>query len=243
MSKFYDELASWWHLISNPEDYADEAAFFLSLLSEITSRPDPTLLELGSGGGNNALHMKAAFSSAMLVDLSPQMLQMSKQINPECEHLAGDLRTTRLNRTFDAVFIHDALDYMTSLEDLRQAIETAFLHCKTGGIALFVPDTVRETFEPSTDHGGEDGEGRGVRYLEWTYDPDASDDLYITDYIFVLREDGKPVRVEHDQHTLGLYSCDEWLRLLQDVGFEAEYVIDPFDRHVFIGRRTDVRRD
>jgi hypothetical protein len=243
MLKFYDELASWWHLISNPADYADEAAFFLPLFSEVTSRSHATMLELGSGGGNNALHMKSSFSSVTLVDLSPQMLQMSEEINPGCEHLTGDMRTIRLNRTFDAVFVHDALDYMTSLEDLQQAIETVFVHCKAGGMALFVPDTVRETFEPSTDHGGEDGEGRGVRYLEWTYDPDESDHTYITDYIFVLREDDKSVRVEHDQHTLGLYSRDEWLRLLQDVGFEAEYIIDPFDRHVFIGRRTDVRRN
>ncbi len=237
MPGFYEELAIWWPLISNPDDYAEEAAFFLPLLSDMTSKPFATLLELGSGGGNNALHMKSAFDSVTLTDLSPHMLTVSRQLNPDCEHLQGDMRTLRLNRTFDAIFVHDAIDYMTTADDLRRAFETAFVHCKSGGMALFVPDTVRETFEPSTDHGGEDGAGRSIRYLEWAYDPDESDDTYITDYVFVLRKEGQPVTIVHDQHTLGLFSRDLWLTLLREVGFEAHFVIDPFDRHLFIAHK------
>jgi SAM-dependent methyltransferase len=237
MTKFYEELAVWWPLISAVEDYREEADYFLPLLSDSTNRPTATLLELGSGGGSNAFHMKSAFTSVTLVDLSPQMLDVSRQLNPDCEHLQGDMRTVRLNRTFDVVFIHDAIEYMTTLDDLRKAIETAFMHCKSGGLALFVPDTVRETFEPSTDHGGEDGDERSVRYLEWTYDPDETDTTYITDYVFVLRQDNQPVRIEHDQHVLGLFARDEWLRLLHETGFDAEFVIDPFERHVFVARK------
>ena len=35
------------------------------------------------------------------------------------------LRTLRLGRAFDVVFIHDAIDYMTTHHDLRLALETA----------------------------------------------------------------------------------------------------------------------
>jgi SAM-dependent methyltransferase len=237
MQKFYNDLAKWWPLISPPADYAEEVDFFLPLLAEVTARPPVTLLELGSGGGSNALHMKSAFSAVTLVDLSPQMLEVSRQLNPDCEHIQGDMRTVRLGRAFDAVFIHDAIEYMTTLDDLRQALETAFIHCKPGGMALFVPDDVRETFAPSTDHGGEDGEGRSIRYLEWSYDPDESDTTYVTDYVFVYREGDQPVTVEHDQHILGLFAREDWLRLLREVGFTADFVIDPFERHVFVGRR------
>jgi hypothetical protein len=233
----YTDLAKWWPLVSNPNDYADEAAFFLTLFAEITARQPATLLELGSGGGNNALHMKSAFSAVTLTDLSPQMLDISRTLNPDCEHLQGDMRTIRLNRTFDAVFIHDAIEYMTTLDDLRQSIETAFIHCKSGGMAVFVPDTVRETFEPSTDHAGEDGEDRGVRYLEWSYDPDESDTNYITEYVFVFCEGDKPIYIEHDQHTLGLFAITDWLQLLRETGFTADFVIDDYERHVFIARK------
>lgn len=237
MSIFYDKLASWWPLISPPSEYAEEAAFFLSLLAETAALPSATLLELGSGGGNNAVHMKPAFSSVTLVDLSEHMLAVSRDLNPDCEHVQGDLRTVRLGRTFDVVFVHDAIDYMTTVEDLEQALQTLFIHCKSGGIALLVPDNLRDTFASSTDHGGEDGEGRSVRFLEWTYDPDESDTTYTTDYVFVLREEGQPVKVEYDQHVGGLFRLDQWLALLAQVGFTAEFVIDPYARHVFVAHK------
>lgn len=237
MSIFYDKLAGWWPLISPPSEYAEEAAFFLSLLAETAALPSATLLELGSGGGNNAVHMKPAFSSVTLVDLSEHMLAVSRDLNPDCEHVQGDLRTVRLGRTFDVVFVHDAIDYMTTVEDLEQALQTLFIHCKSGGIALLVPDNLRDTFASSTDHGGEDGEGRSVRFLEWTYDPDESDTTYTTDYVFVLREEGQPVKVEYDQHVGGLFRLDQWLALLAQVGFNAEFVIDPYARHVFVAHK------
>lgn len=237
MSIFYDKLAGWWPLISPPSEYAEEAAFFLSLLAETAALPSATLLELGSGGGNNAVHMKPAFSSVTLVDLSEHMLAVSRDLNPDCEHVQGDLRTVRLGRTFDVVFVHDAIDYMTTVEDLEQALQTLFIHCKSGGIALLVPDNLRDTFASSTDHGGEDGEGRSVRFLEWTYDPDESDTTYTTDYVFVLREEGQPVKVEYDQHVGGLFRLDQWLALLAQVGFTAEFVIDPYARHVFVAHK------
>ena len=49
--KLYGELASWFHLLSWPADYAEEAEFARTLLVEPNSPPLLTLLELGSGGG------------------------------------------------------------------------------------------------------------------------------------------------------------------------------------------------
>jgi SAM-dependent methyltransferase len=237
MHKLYTELGTWWPLLSPPDDYLDEASFFYEVLVAAGLPPAPTLLELGCGGGNNAVHLKAPFSHVTLTDLSPQMLAVSRTLNPECEHLLGDMRTLRLGRVFDVVFIHDAIDYMTTQDDLRLALDTAFVHCTPGGLALIVPDHVRETFEPSTDHGGSDGEGRALRYLEWTYDPDQTDTTYTVEYAYLLREDARPTRIEHDQHICGLFPRDEWLRLLCEVGFQPEVTRDHYGRDVFVARR------
>jgi SAM-dependent methyltransferase len=237
MHKLYTELGTWWPLLSPPDDYLDEASFFYEVLVAAGLPPAPTLLELGCGGGNNAVHLKAHFSQLTLTDLSPQMLEVSRTLNPECEHLLGDMRTLRLGRTFDVVFIHDAIDYMTTQDDLRLALDTAFVHCTPGGLALVVPDHVRETFEPSTDHGGSDGEGRALRYLEWTYDPDQTDTTYTVEYAYLLREDDQPTRIEHDQHICGLFPRDEWLWLLCEVGFQPEVTRDHYGRDVFVARR------
>jgi trans-aconitate methyltransferase len=237
MHKLYAELASWWPLLSPPDDYLDEVEFFQKVLLAEGLPPAPTLLELGCGGGSNAVHLKASFAQVMLTDLSPQMLAVSRTLNPDCEHLVGDMRTLRLERTFDMVFIHDAIDYMTTLHDLRLALDTAFLHCAPGGLALIVPDYVRETFEPETDHGGTDGDGRALRYLEWTYDPDDTDTTCTTDYVYLLRENDQPVRIVHDQHICGLFPRGEWIRLLREVGFQPEITRDQYERDVFVARR------
>ena len=195
----------WFHLLTAPEDYAEEAAFYRHLLTEACVKPPiDTVLELGSGGGNNALHMKAHFQLT-LTDLSPQMLDLSRTINPELEHIQGDMRTLRLDREFDAVFVHDAVVYMTTEDDLAAAIRTAFVHCRPGGGALFAPDHTRENFKPSTDHGGHDGaDGRALRYLEWTWDPDPTDTAYTVDFAYLLREADGSVHVEQDRHIEGV---------------------------------------
>ena len=72
------------------------------------------------------------------------------------------MRTVRLGRTFDCVFVHDAVCYMTTEHDLRAAIATAAAHCRPGGVVLMAPDYVRETFRPGTDHGGHDGAERSA---------------------------------------------------------------------------------
>jgi SAM-dependent methyltransferase len=240
--KLYNELAAWWPLMSAPHDYAEEAAGYQRILLEASGIPAQTLLELGSGGGNNASHLKARFS-LVLVDRSPGMLRVSRALNPECEHVEGDMRTVRLNRQFDAVFVHDAVVYMTTEADLRRAIETAYVHCKPGGAALFAPDHVRENFRPSTDHGGHDDGQRGLRYLEWTWDPDPSDSSYIVDYAYLLRDADGTIRVERDRHVEGLFARGDWLRLMAAAGFQPDVVpfehseLEPGEYEVFIGRK------
>jgi SAM-dependent methyltransferase len=217
--RLYTDLAPWFHLLTQPADYAEEAAFFQKIFESSGVSPMETLLELGSGGGNNASHLKRRFRLT-LADLSPDMLALSRTINPECEHIQGDMRSVRLGREFDAVFIHDAICYMTSEDDLLRALQTAFVHCRPGGIALFVPDETCESFQPSTDSGGHDGADRSLRYLEWDWDPDPSDSTYITDFAYLLREPNRSVRCLYDRHILGLFPTQTWLDLISAAGFQ-----------------------
>ncbi|MDH5196853.1 MAG: class I SAM-dependent methyltransferase [Gemmatimonadota bacterium] len=236
----YRELADWWPILSAPEDYAEAAHFYQRVLLSACAFTPRTLLELGSGGGNSASHLKQHFEMT-LVDLSPNMLKVSQKLNPECEHVLGDMRTARLGRQFDAVFIQDAIVFMLSKQDLTMAIETAFLHCRPGGAALFAPDYTRETFEASTTHGGHDRGNRCLRYLEWTWDPDIADTTYISDMVYALRDETDEVRCLHDRHTCGLFGHDDWLAMMAQAGFKAKALpfevgeIEPSPAHVFFG--------
>lgn len=223
--RFYGELARWWPLISPVEEYAEEMAFVAPLLAS-ASIPVREVLELGCGGGHNAAHLRERFTMT-LSDLSPEMLDVSRRLNPGNEHHLGDMRTLRLGRAFDAVFLHDAVSYMTSEDDLRQAIATAYAHCRPGGVAVLLPDETAQTWAPGADHGGVDGpDGRGVRFLEWSWDPDPADTWTVTEYAFLLREADGSVRTVHETHRTGLFAREVWLKLLAEAGFTAELVVE-----------------
>lgn len=232
----YHDLAAWWPLLSAPEDYEGEAEYIRTVLEDVVSGSLNTMLELGSGGGNNASFLKRYFELT-LVDISIEMLAVSKELNPESEHLHGDMRTVRLNKIFDVVLLHDAIMYMTTEDNLRQALQTAWSHCRRGGAVIILPDYVKETFQPSTRHGGHDGFDRALRYLEWTYDPDERDSSFITEFAYLLRTPDGNVSIYHDRHYMGLFSRQTWLKCLQNIGFQVEMRADPYQREIFLGMR------
>ena len=220
--QMYDSIADWWPVISPPSEYAEEVALYVEMIHAPARRPVREVLELGSGGGNNASHMKHSFAMT-LVEPADGMREISRKLNPECTHLPGDMRSVRLGRTFEAVFVHDAVMYMSTENDLRAALETVAAHLAPGGVALVAPDATTETFSEATEHGGgEDESGRRARYLEWTLPPEPGGTAFGVHYAFLLREPDGRVRVVHDVHREGLFPRATGLRLFDEVGLAAE---------------------
>ncbi|MBI4912362.1 MAG: class I SAM-dependent methyltransferase [Acidobacteria bacterium] len=240
--RLYRELAEWYPLLTPVEDYAEGAAFYRSLFETHGRRPPRTLLDLGSGAGHNAAHLKATLACT-LVDLAPAMLALSRRLNPECEHAQGDMRSIRLGRVFDCVLLHDAVSYMATRADLASAIATAYEHTAPGGVALFQPDFIAETFEPDTEMGGSDANGRGMRYLEWRWIPEEGQEMYLTDMAYLLRDEKGNAETFHDRHVMGLFPRALWLNVMAGAGFHPLAV--PFLHHsysdtgheVFLGLR------
>lgn len=235
--RLYTELAAWWPLFSPPEHYTQEAAELWPVLLTLPDAPPATMLELGSGGGSMASHFKSRLSLT-LSDRSEQMLAISQSVNPECEHVHGDMRSLDLGRLFDLVFIHDAIMYLTDEPSVRAALATAYRHCRPGGGLLVAPDWVSETFRAETECGGEDApDGRGLRYLEWTWDPDPADQTYEAAFAFLLRDADGSLHVDRDRHRFGLFPRAIWLDWMTAAGFTAASQLDSSGRDIFTGTR------
>jgi SAM-dependent methyltransferase len=240
--RLYTDLTPWYRLVDPPADHADEAAVFQAAFERAAVQRPETLLELGAGAGHNALHLKRRFRCT-LTDVAESMLALSRELNPECEHLLGDMRSLRLDRMFDAILVHDAIVYMTTEEDLAAAARTAFLHTAPGGAAIFAPDALREAFRETTETiEGDDG-ARALRCLHWTWDPDPADSTCVVDFAFLLRE-GSTVRAVHDRHVEGLFSRRDWRRILGGAGYQVEIIGRPIDDgredEIFLCRRPAV---
>jgi SAM-dependent methyltransferase len=234
----YADLAEWWPLLSPPSVYEEEAAELRPLLLAAADAPPVTLLELGAGGGSLAYHLKNDLQLT-LNDLSPDMLAVSRVLNPECAHVAGDMRTLDLAGTFDLVLINDAIMYATTPADAGAVIATAARHCRPGGGLMLIPDFVAETFE-ADENTGECGtpDGRGLRYVERKWDPDPRDDTYETVYDFTLRHADSSLDTSREVHHYGLFPRASWLAWLTAAGFAATSRLDPWGRDVFIGRKA-----
>ena len=233
----YERLAPWFHLLSPPADYDDEAREILELMEAGADAPVVDVLELGSGGGSLASRFEPGLRLT-LTDPAAGMLELSERINPDAEHVRADMRDVRLGRTFDAVFAHDAITYMRTEADLQAALATAFEHVRPGGGAVFAPDWVLDTFEPASESGGsDDASGRGVRYLEWDRPVEADGVTVITDYVIVTREPDGTTEVHHDEHRLGIFPRSTWMRLLAEVGFDARRIDGSQGLDIFVGAR------
>ncbi len=241
--RLYHELAEWWPLISPPREYAEDAASIRAAFG-LAEAPVRDVLDLGSGGGGIAVHLKDRLALT-LVDISERMLEVSRALNPECEHVCGDMRTVRLGRLFDAVLVHDAIDYVTDLAELKLVIQTAYAHCRPGGLAVFTPDHTAETFRAGAAGGGGSGAGgRQASFQERTSDPDPADDWIVAEYEFTLRDRDGCERVVREAHRLGSFRRDSWLQLLAAAGFAVrERAMSPTagdalpSRVMFVGTR------
>ena len=227
-NRLYGDLAWLWPIMSPPEEYAEEAGYWLRLLRTRLPAGRRRVLELGCGGGH-FLHQLVPEYDAVAVDVSEAMLAHSRRLNPGVAHHLGDMRTVRLGETFDAVLIHDAIDYMLTEDDLRAAFATARAHLAPGGLLLAAPDHYADTFtSPYVDDDTKSDGETTLTYVEYSVVLDPADTRVETAYVYCIVRGGE-LRVEVDRHTTGLFPLATWERVMAEAGFAVERVDYPVD--------------
>lgn len=225
--RLYNDLAWLWPIVSPPAEYIVEAQEWLDI---IRSRRNlwrdgrrPTLLELGCGGGHFLSQLTAHFDAAA-VDIAPPMLELSRALNPHTPHHQGDMRTARLGMAFDVVVIYDSVNYMLTAADLAAAAATGAAHLKPGGLLLLAPDWLQDDFYgPRVIEWSREADDRSITFIEYVADPDPTDTTIESVFFFIINRDGR-ITVEQDRHIGGLFPLSVWLSVLDEAGFDAEYL-------------------
>lgn len=221
LNRMYDDFADLWPLISSHEEYAKEAAYWRDVLRAKLGPGRHEILELGAGGGHNLSHLTKDFLITA-VDISDKMLAQCHKLNPDVPLHVGDMRSVRLGRKFKAVLVHDAISYMLTENDLRQAFTTAAEHLEPSGVFVTAPDHFRETFHsPRVEHTTNSNDKTELTLIEYQYDPDPNDTMTETLMFYFIRTQ-KGLRVEQDHHVFGLFPLQTWLDLMREVGFSVE---------------------
>jgi len=215
----YNQLAWTEDLLSDPSEYEAEVGVYIDLIHRTALDPVRTVLHVGSGAGRHDLYFKKYFKITGL-DLSVGMLNMAKKLNPEIEYIEGDMRTLRLDRRFDCVVIPDSIDYMVSLDDLKQAMQTAATHLKHDGVLLIVGKT-EETFQNNNFvYTGEQGDTH-VTLFENNYRNPYTPDTYRITMVYLIRKAGE-LTVYTEESEAGLFPQAVWDTVFKDSGFVME---------------------
>ncbi len=226
--KVYSDLAWTERIVSAPDDYKEETETYIKAIKEKVSAELNSILHLGCGAGGHDFHFKKHFRVTG-VDLSEAMLHEAKKLNPEINYIQGDMRTINLNQKFDVVAIPDSIMYMETIDDVKRVIQTAKRHLNPEGVLLLVIHTKGEFKNNNFAYTGTD-EDTHVTIFENNHI--ISESKYEATMVYLIRQNGH-IEVHHDVHTLGLFSQDEWLSVLEENGLKTTMIdlndlYDPF---------------
>jgi len=248
LPRLYRDLAWLWPILSPPEHYAAEAATLRKVFAQLqpegkprgSKKPRPRLLDLGAGGGHLLLHLARHFECTA-ADLSPTMLENCARLVPGAKRVQGDMRSLRLGEQFDAVLIHDAIDYMATPEDVRAALDTAAAHLAPGGVLFVAPTYTRDNFvDGESEHDADPS--ANLTYLSYVHDPDPADTEYELVLVYLIRDpDTRAVETSVDRHRCGLFAETEWLSFMDEANFSARRIEDDKAWTLFAATQRDAR--
>ncbi len=191
-----------------------------------TRRPGAeTLLEVGCGTGQFLVRLQKEFIVEG-VDLSAEMLAVARRRVPDVRLHRHDMREFDLGRRFDAVAcLFSSIGYMTTLGDVRCAIENFLRHLNPGGVLIvdpwLTPDGVIRGYVGADLE--RDGPGYAVARLSHM---EVRGRLSVMDlHHLVGRADGG---VAHyvERHEMGLFTDDEYAAMFAELGMDAERTDD-----------------
>ena len=141
MTTPFNAYAAYYDLLYRDKDYAGEADY----IDRLIRRHQPqagTLLELGSGTGKHARLLVERGYEVHGVERSADMIEVAQRGaedgRPAPVFIQGDLRTARLDDSFDAVIsLFHVFSYLPTSADVLAGLQTARTHLNAGGIFIF----------------------------------------------------------------------------------------------------------
>jgi SAM-dependent methyltransferase len=221
--RLYHDLSWIWPVVSPPEDYIEESDFLCRIIREKAAIEVRTILHLGCGGGRND-HTFQKYFDVTGVDISREMLDLAKELNPASTYILGDMRTLRLERKFDCVVALDSVSYMITEDDLNRLFQTAYEHLAPGGVFITVVEDSRDRFKQNRTISSSHTMGTTqITFIENSFDPNPEDTQFEMTFIYLVREKGH-LEIYSDSHIWGLFSMETWRKLLNKNDFQVEQI-------------------
>lgn len=218
------------------KNYATESQTIHELIQQRCPQAR-TLLDVACGTGGHLQYLQRHYDVTG-VDLDPAMLKQARARLPSTDLIEADMRSLRLNRTFDAVIcLFSGIGYMAATSELNAAVAAMASHLTPHGV-LIVDSWVLP------------GEWRGT--VGTDLNTAVTDTLKVARVVHATRQ-GRTTRLQMhhlvatdrgvdyivDHHELTLFSRREYQAALQLAGLNVETIDSPLPgRDRYIGQPT-----
>jgi len=208
-------------IYSRFKDYRAESAALAKLVRE--RHPGAhTMLDVGCGTGEHALHLTQEFGYRVDgLDLEPGFVDLARSKVSGGRFWQADMSDFRLDARYDVVAcLFSAIGYLRSVRALRQALRCFRAHLNGGGLVIVEP-----WFEPQQWHPGkvlhvlaETADGLVCRVSH----SGQRGKISLVDFHYLVA-DASGVRHLSERHRLRLFTRQEMLEAFAAAGLEAQY--------------------
>ena len=203
------------------KDYAAEATAISSVVR--AAHPSPrTILDVGCGTGEHALHLRKSHGFAVDgLDRDPGLLAVAREKMPDARFFEGDMAVFEVGHRYDIVMcLFSSIGYLQTLERVTAALRCFRRHLAEDGVIVvepwFAPGVLSDG--PGSTRRAEAGGVRVERTSHTIVEGRLS--TLIFNYRF---EDASGVQVAREVHELGLFTQAEMMASFRDAGLAATY--------------------
>jgi SAM-dependent methyltransferase len=223
----YSQLARYYDRIYWNKDYDREVEFLVNLFHRqgVTGRK---LLEVGCGTGNHTKAFVARGYEVTGVDLSSEVLRVAREkVRRGAKFVRGDMRDLDavVQGEYDAVVcLFSTISYNLTTSDLRKTVSGFHRHTIGRGVVAFDTHFTKKAFLDG--YRGEDifddGRAIGARLSV----SKRSGDVGEISFTYLIKDGGKVITLRDDIHRFGLFDQEEFLEVLEEVGFRPHAYSD-----------------
>jgi SAM-dependent methyltransferase len=236
---FSGVLASGYDALYRGRDVDAEVKLVLERAGGWLGRDKLNVLDLGCGTGQHIEALARRGHRAVGVDVSPALVVLARERNPDARIEVADLQTFALGERFDlAVALFGVFDYLWSLEQVRAGLRSTALHLRRDGVLYMV---VSRAGAMTPDWRFVEVElDDGTRLLRWTKpsDYDADSGIVKLTYEFLLLDDDRVVARHQETHVMRGWTTTELRLFLGEAGFRVEAVTAQGATFHALARRT-----
>jgi ubiquinone/menaquinone biosynthesis C-methylase UbiE len=203
------------------KDYAAEATA-ISTLVRAAHPSARTILDVGCGTGEHALHLRKSHGFAVDgLDRDPGLLAVAREKMPDARFFESDMAMFDVGHRYDSVMcLFSSIGYLQTLERVTAALRCFRRHLAEDGVIVvepwFAPGVLSDG--PGSTRRAEAGGVRVERTSHTTVEGRLS--TLIFNYRF---EDASGVQVAREVHELGLFTQEEMMASFREAGLAATY--------------------